>query len=472
LRGSFLAALAVFLLPAACAAPAVPLATPASAPAPPVSAAPPEIAPFLPVVAVSWSIDEPFLPFATARVAARPRDLAALRAGLPAAARAPLAAGQKALAARPSEARDRALERAIAGVERAAAGARGEGAASAWLAAAALLDDLAEQRLASASDGAERRAARAQGERAAQDLARAVALVPVSVQIGIEARYREADLLARLGLGDRGRADLEAILPVAGELTPEIALRLGLVLGASPGGDPVAAATAFRAGLAARVPMGTGLQGSLVHALMVACYRAGDLDGALAGSVDFLVGFYQPATRGDPAVDGALRVASDLVDRAGSIAPLTGRQAPAAVVVEVALRVASRALRRGDERLARELADAAIEAAPGDARAADARKLRELAARGHPGETPEESLRARAQALVRLCLEPDGWRLRPADGLVIEVEALVDRDGAAAVRARRAEGTAPIDGALRCIEQRGPVYFRAAPASLRGRASY
>jgi hypothetical protein len=143
------------------------------------------------------------------------------------------------------------------------------------------------------------------------------------------------------------------------------------------------------------------------------------------------------------------------------------------VVVEVALRVANRALRRGDVQLARALADAALAAAPGDPRAADARKVQELADLGHPGETPEEALRARGQALVRLCLEPEGWRLRPAEGLVIALDVQVARaDGAASVTARRAEGTTAIDSALRCIEQRGPVYFRGAPASLEGRASY
>lgn len=485
----FLAVLALFGLPA-CAAPALaPPASPLVDPSASVASTPPPAPAFLPVLTLAWSIDEPFLDHATVRVTARPLDADALRRQLPVGARQAFGAGQKIVdaglikppphpprRARPPAAspagRLLAVEQAAGDLETAAARAQGEPAAAAWLAAASFLVALADTRLSGASSGPDRSAADDLLERAARDLARAVALVPANVQIGIDARYREADLLARLGRGDRGRADLEAIVPAAGDLAPEIALRLGLLLGAGPGADPARAAATFRAGLGAGVPMSAGLRGGLVHALMVACYRASDVDGALAEAVDFLVGFYQPATRSQPAVDGALRVAADLVDRAGSIAPLTGRQAPAPVVVEVALRVASRALRRGDRQLARELADAALEAAPGDPRAADARKILELAAPGRPEEAPADALQARGQALVRLCLEPEGWRLRPADGLVIEVEALVDRDGAAAVRARRAEGTAPIDGALRCIEQRGPVYFRAAPASLRGRASY
>ncbi len=471
-------------------APAAPEPLP---PAPPASSAPPP--PPLPAVKLRWQIEDDFVQGAAALLGPRPMDWPSLAEPLPAAQRRTYRA-----LSRPEPPREKeALALAVA-LERGASRLRGLEAAAVWLALGALVERWG---LSSPEETSLRWA-----ERAYQ---RATELAPVSEKTGAEARYRLALALGKLRRKDQGLAALQELLTSSSELQPEAAARLGSLLERS---GPAEAAAAYRRGLESQIPASLLVRGALVHGLLVTSYQQGNHRAALGGALDFLRGF---RGSGPPslAAEGALRVAADSLEHLGVGTALAGPFAPEAS--EALLRLAWRALRRGDSPLAERIAAHVLDGAPLDWQApaalriaiaaaehrkdqplADERKARlfrdfgpsspwaeaQRLGRGKDGwpsdtviaasskppptppqESPEAQLAGRLKALVRLCVEPLAWRRHrlPPEGLQLhlQVAALAD---APSLQVQLSATDASWEPIAACLRNHGDFHLKGAPA--------
>jgi hypothetical protein len=350
---------------------------------------------------------------------------------------------------------------------------------------------------------------------------------PADSAIGKEARYRLGVFLMSYSRGDRGLAIARELVAL-GDPSPDTLYRLGWLLSTGPQGDPRQAAEAFTRGLESKAPAPAGLRVGMMHGLMLATYRQLRFDEALRVSVRVL-GALPPYEAPTTLTDGALRVAADSVERLGGL-PGVGRLADAPrPPPEALMRLAWRAVRRRDLAEAASLAGLVLERAPLDWRAPQAQKAlvaiadrsgdaaltdslrKQLVERfgpqsswaaeqrrrrdpqGRPSdqsigdaskppaaprhEAPGAEVEGRVRALVRLCLEPDWWRVPPAarlgeEGVVIAVSASVVPGQSPVVKASVASGGVPLEQTLACLQQLGPSHLAGAPASVSARIKY
>lgn len=494
----------LFLLAAGCGAPPI-----ASAPPPP-DVPPPAAsveAPPPPIARLRWSIEDDFVQGAGSQLPVRPPDLPRITEALPGAHRRPFAAltAEK----KDPKAGEQEAERLASRLEQHAPKAPDKEAAASWIAAGWL----EEVWSLSTKEGTPlRRAERAYGAAAAR--------LPVSHPLGAEARYRQALALGKLRREDQGKAALEALADSRSELQPEGAARLGALLERS-GAAPEEAAAAYLKGLQGQIPAPLLVRGALVHGRMVASYRQGNHEAALAGALDFLRGF---RGSGPPSIaaEGALRIAADSLEHLGVEGLLARPFAPE--TAEALLRLAWRAVRREDFPLAERLASHVLGGAPLGwnapaalriaVTAADLARQEVLAqerrarlprdfgpaspwaeaqrlARGKDGwptdaallaaskppppppqEGPEARVEARLKALVRLCLEPHGWRRGQLGegGLRILLKSAAQPGGAVKLESTLKPPQESFSGVAGCLEKLGPGHLRGAPVDAEAEA--
>lgn len=362
--------------------------------------------------------------------------------------------------------------------------------------------------------------------KAADAFARATAATEVSSPLGKQAREHASAFLFARGIGDRGKADLLALVD-AGAPPAETLYRLGYLLSMGEQAKPDQAEALFRRGIDDPREASGELKLALAHGVMLSAYRQGKFDEALRTAMKIL--WVLPPL--DPPTilsDGAMRLGADCVEQLGGVAALD-RLGGAPPQPEILLRVAWRAVRRGDLAGALDAAKVVLSRWPldwrapqaqkiviavadrrGDAAAAeDARKhlvddygpaslwaeeqrkrrdslgrpsdqaLHDAALPPAPpkAEDDQMNLEGRVKTLVRLCLEPDWWRVPTPmrageEGVALSVSAKVVPGERPTVEARVVAGEVKLDRVLSCVAKQGPSHLEGAPASVSVRVRY
>ncbi|MBI3205804.1 MAG: hypothetical protein HYZ29_29985 [Myxococcales bacterium] len=336
-------------------------------------------------------------------------------------------------------------------------------------------------------------------------LERARDLSQPDTDLGRLARYALALSRWRSASAPEALAEIDALLPVApAEQKFELLVRQALLLGVR--GRHAEAAGGFARALAEpEMAKEAVLRAQLRSAQALAEYRAGRLREALALALAELGRSSLPAHAfaASPASGAALTVAADVVERLAIDVEgaSVGADGKAAILSELAVR----ALHRHDQQGARRLAERAVQLGPrasagafdvlialakkqsDGARVAELGEQKRVARPSMPFESgllallggkpraPEFDERAALKddakadakrnvaSLVRLCLEPNVWRLTHRDGASeLTLSALVKDDGSVTVDVT---GDAPSE-VTECVTRMGPKVLARAPSSV------